>query len=219
MSKKIKKNLIIRRLIIVIFIILIICIINKVFFTAKEVKYDEPVLMVDANFVDLKDNIIIDSIENIYLSMNDIKTIYEQEMDYNEETKALNISYENHKVTLKLDSNEIKIDGNERTISGRMQFSSGNLYLPFSDFGDIYNFEITYSAKTNIVILDNISDKKETAVAKKYTYVKDDRSFFAKKITKLLKDEKVTILEKYGNYYKIRTKDGIIGYVKSKKII
>ncbi len=202
--------------IIILFILLLI--INKIFFKVNKNEYIDTTFIIGDKIESLENRVIVDSLENIYVSFDDIKKLYDENIYFDEVNKKLITTYNKHVAILQLDEKRIIINDAESKINGQLQYMENKLYLPFSDMELVYDFEYNYSKNTNTVILDSISKQKLTSKSLKKVNVKSKKGWFSKNIAKLDSSEEVTVLENNDKYYKIRTKDGIVGYVKSKKM-
>lgn len=220
MSKNIKKKRFMkRRLFIVISIILLIYfLISKIFSTPK-MKYNEKTAFILGDSVQkLENSVIVDEYKTVYVSYDDIKNIYDENIYYDDVNKKLITTYNKHIALLELDKNEIEINDAQSKIDGKLQYIDNVLYLPFSDMNLVYDFEYSYSDASNTVIVDSISTKKEIGTTIRRATIKNKTSMFSKKLLKISKDEELTIFGTNKNYYKVRTKDGIIGFVKQNRI-
>jgi hypothetical protein len=93
------------------------------------------------------------------------------------------------------------------------------VYLPFSEMGIVYDLEFEYSAENKRLIADSLSKEKKKAITLKNFKLKDKPSFFGSKIEKISQGEYLTIVEDTSKkYYKVRSSNGNIGYVKKKKL-
>lgn len=202
----------------IILFIIIFILIKMIFFKSPKTYYEETALIIGDKIEQLDNSIIVDSLENIYVSYDDIKRIYDENIYYDEANKKLVTTYNKHVALLKLDTKSIVINDAESSIKGELKYIENKLYLPFSDMTLVYDFEYQYSLDTNTVILDSISKKKSVAKVIKNTNIKKGTGLFSKKIKKLNEGDSVIVLESNEKRYKIRTDNGIIGYVNSKKI-
>lgn len=208
-----------RRLVLKIILLIIVFILIKlIFFRAPKNYYEETVLIIGDKIEQLDNSIIVDSLENIYISYNDIKNIYDENIYYDEVNKKLITTYNKHIALLNLDTKSIVINDAESSIKGELKYMEDKLYLPFSDMSLVYDFEYKYCKETNTVILDSISKKKSMAKVLKDTTVKKGTGLFSKKLKKLNENDSVVVLDANQKKYKVRTMDGIIGYVDSKKL-
>ncbi|MBP3596468.1 MAG: SH3 domain-containing protein [Clostridia bacterium] len=214
MDKYAKRRLVLK----IIVAILIVLIIYKIFFKIKPVKNEDTVLVLGGEVQELENRIIVDSLKNIYLSLDDVKKIYDENLYYDEVNEKVITTFNKHIAILNLDEKEIVINDAKSNINGALRKMENELYLPFSDMEIVYDFEYNYCESSNTVIVDSISNEKITAKALKKVSVKNKPGAFSKKLAKLNVDEEVTVLEKQKKCYKIRTSTGLIGYVNAKKI-
>ena len=219
-KKNNKKRLVKRRLLIVIIIaILLIFLINKLFFSSKNKINDKTILVIGDQVENLENDIIIDSLKNVYLSFDDVKKIYDKNIFYDEVSKNVITTFNKHIAILQLDQNEIEVNDAKSSIKGKLKFIDDCLYIPISDMNLVYDFELDYSEDSNIVFLDSISEHKTEGKVQKNVKLKQVDNAFKNNSINLNKDEKVTIFEEDGNKYKVRSEDGVIGYIKKDKIV
>ena len=220
MGKNIKKKRFMkRRLFIVIFIVLLIGFVISKIFSVPKIKYNEKTVLILGDSVQsLENKVIVDEYKTVYVSYDDVKKIYDSNIYYDDVNKKLITTYNKHIALLELDKNEIEINDAQSSIKGKLQYIDNVLYLPFSDMKLVYDFEYSYSDISNTVMVDCISTQKKEGTTNRRVTIKGKTSLFGKKLLKVNKDEKLTIYGIENNYYKIRTQDGIIGYVKQNKI-
>lgn len=72
--------------------------------------------------------------------------------------------------------------------------------------------------KGNRIIIDSIQEEKKEATVIQRTNLKTRKGIFSSKIEKLIIGENVIILEDLGNYKKVKSPRGNIGYIKTKKL-
>lgn len=217
-NKKIDKYARRRFVLKIIVAILILFIIKNIFFKTNNLEYEETTIILGDEIQNLENRVIIDSFKNIYVSFDDIKNIYDENIYYDEVNKELITTHNKHIAILNLDKKEIIINDAQSKINGSLQYMEDKLYLPFSDMKIVYDFEYEYLENSNVVIIDSISEEKVVAKTLKKVNVKNKPKLFSKKLAKLSIDEDIIVLEEGEKYHKIRTKTGIIGYVSSKKI-
>ncbi|MDI9483035.1 MAG: glycosyl hydrolase family 18 protein [Bacillota bacterium] len=126
------------------------------------------------------------------------------------ETEALNAYINEEPIELKFPANEIE----------------GVLYLPIDFLAQFYKIRIQYAESTNIVMID----KEETihrigyplsseAVVRQGRHI---RYPIVKQFnTQDLQDDssKMYVFEEYDEWYKVRTAEGIIGYIRKKDVV
>lgn len=210
---KVRRCIIIATIIIVFFIAIVAGIINK-----NKNKYKELTILLNNEFVDTVSEVVIDEKSNIFFSKDDIMNFFDDTIYYNEAEKELITTNNSHVALLKIDEPYALINDENIELNGRLKEIDNKIYLPLTDLEVVYDIDLEYSKKSNRIIIDSTQNKKVEATILKKTKVKKKKGLFSGKIDKLIIGEKVTILEVDGNYKKVRTALGNIGYIKSKKL-
>ena len=111
------------------------------------------------------------------------------------------------------------VNGASTNILSTAQKKDGTYFIPFSEMSSIYNIEIKYIENTNIVTVDSLDREQIKETATKNISIKKSANAFSKTVAKVKKGEKVIFINSYDKgWAKVRTEDGIIGYVKEKKL-
>lgn len=212
-SKKLNKRKCIMTVLIGLAIIILIFSI-----AGKKDKYEELTILLNNEFIELSDEVIIDENQNIYFSKSDIQNIFDDTIYYNEAEKELITTYNTHVALLKVDEKYALINDENIEIQGKLQEKNKKIYIPLKDVQEVYDIEVSYSSKTNRIIIDSTLNKKVESSLIKRTKLKNKKGLFAKKLENLIVGDKVIILEEDGKYKKIKTENGNIGYIKTKKL-
>ena len=217
-----KKNLnkyFVRRILAVVIVIILIIGIGSIIKKIKDKnRYKEITILMNNEFIKTMNQVLIDENKNIYFSKDDIQSIFDETIYYNEAEKELITTFNKHIALLKVDENYMLVNDSNVELKGTLQEINGKIYLPITDLEIVYDIEIEYSEKSNRIIIDSISKQKIQAIINKNVKVKNKKGLFSKKIEKLNIGEKVIVLDTSGRYKKIRTSLGNIGFVKNKKI-
>ena len=150
-----------------------------------------------------------------YLSYEDIKNCIDENI-YQEGDNVITIS--DRKVTyLQLNKNKLEINGSTIQIDGQMfKNEQGKLYLPVSQMKNSYDIEFLYNPEYKNIVIDNFSSKIEKATIKKDISVKEEMNNSSATLEKLKKDDVVVFVSEENGWAKIRTSNGILGYIKKK---
>lgn len=219
-TKKKRKNRlrkIIRIGILILLIVLIVSIVKWIWGLFDK-KADRISLVIGADKIELKQEIIIDEEKNIYLSKDDIAFLYDENIYYNPTDKTLITTYNKHIAVLTMNKTTMTVNDTVISMRGSLKQENGTIYLPFSDMINVYDFEYNYDEKNKILIVDSTNEEKQESIILKNTKLKEKTSLFSKNLEKLEKSTKVVVIGTQGKYTKIRTNLGNIGYVKTKKI-
>lgn len=199
-------------------VVALIAIITIISIIGKKDKYENLTILLNNEFIELSNEPIIDEKQNIYFSKDDIQSIFDDTIYYNEAEKELITTYNKHVALLKVDEKYALINDKNVEIEGKLQEKNKKIYIPIKDIQEVYDIEISYSSKTNRIILDSTLNKKVESSIIKRTKLKSRKGLFAKKVENLIVGDKVTILEEDGKYKKVKTVNGNIGYIKTKKL-
>lgn len=215
MKKKAKLNK--KRCILVFLNIIAIIILLQAILSGKD-KHKEITVLFDNEFIKLKDEIIVDDDQKIYFSKDDIQNIFDDTIYYNDAEKELITTDDTHVALLKIDEDYALINNENIKLEGKLQEKNNKIYLPLKDLQVVYDIEVSYSSITNRIIIDSTLNKKVEANLIKRTALKSKKGIFANKMENLIIGDKIVILEENGKYKKVKTKNGNIGYIKTKKL-
>ena len=175
--------------------------------------------LLNNSLVSPKNEMFYDEDEEVaYLSYDDIYSIFDDNMYYNNVENYLITTYNTHIAKLSLNEKTMNLNDSEIKLKGKLQNKDGKLYLPFTDLGIVYDLEVEFSKDYNRIIASSIKDEKKRSITLKACDLKENPSIFAKTIEKLPMSHYVIILEDAGNYQKVRSENGNIGYVSNGKI-
>ena len=152
----------------------------------------------------------------IYISIEDIRNYFDTSITYSEEDNKIVTNHGDKVVELPLNKNIIKINKREEDVLTGAKVKDGIYYVPITEMGKIYEIDIEYVEDNKILVLDSLTKKLVKADISKKCSVKYKTTSFSRTMDKLKKAEKVIVIENLkNNWTKIRTKSGIIGYVKT----
>lgn len=182
-------------------------------------RYKNLTILFNNEFIETKDEVVIDEEKNIYFSKDDIQKLFDETIYFNEAEKELITTYNTHVALLKVDEKYGIIDDENIELKASLKEIGKKVYIPISELSKVYDIELKYSEKSNRIIIDSIlKEKKESRIIKKAT-VHEKKGFFdGHNLEKLIIGEKVVVLGCEGKYTKIRTDIGNIGYINTKKI-
>lgn len=152
----------------------------------------------------------------IYMSKEDVTNYFDKYLYLEEKTNQLITTYGEKIGVLPINQNIIKInDVSVDVLSGAVQ-KEGTYYLPISCMAKVYNMNIEYIEKEQILLLDSLDRKLVKADVSKNVSVKARTNVLSKTMDKVKKGEKIVYIEKLkNNWAKVRTQNGYIGYLKA----
>lgn len=210
---------------IIVLIVVIILMALLVWFKApdyyvKEVKGKTNLVINNNNVTSkMKDDVYIDNKGVIYLSINDVKNYFDKYINYDENSNRLITTSDTKTATLIKDKKNIDINGSTVSIASTVIEKDGKIYIPFSELAqNVYNVEIEHKESTDRVVIDSLDRELKKADSKKNVKVKYKAKKFSKTLAKVKQGEKIVVISQDDKWSKIRTENGIVGYVKNKTI-
>ena len=209
-TKKYKKTRKKLAYIIIVIIIVIIGIKNKKF---QNTYADTQLILNNENITSKLENNIINENGKIYMSLNDVQKFLDETI-YQENGKIITTSDKKIAV-LQQGEDYIEINSSKQELKDIVLEKDEQKYLAISEMEKIYDYEFSYSNKTNIAAIDSLNKKKIKAVARKSLKVKSENNNLSRVIEKVSKgDSLIVINEEENGFIKIRTLNETIGFVK-----
>lgn len=172
----------------------------------------------------LKKDIIIEN-GVIYISKEDIKNFFDPYIYYDEKYNQIITTSENQVASMVIGNKEMVNNGSKVSTSGTVFSKDDTLYIPFSDFKDVYNVEISYIESTDTITVDSKDRRYVVADSIKDNNVKAYPTNFSRDVDQIKQGETVTIVQNDENknqeingWTEVRTDTGKLGYVKSKTL-
>ncbi len=165
----------------------------------------------------LKKNILIQNGE-IYLSKQDLGNFFDKYIYEDKETEQIITTYNKKIAEIGFEKNIITINGSEKSTYTHAINQDDTVYIPINELKDVYNIEINYIESTKNLVIDSLNKEQKKAVVSANSSIKSTKKFIAKTVARVKKGECVIVISNENGYAKIRTEDGRIGYIKSKKI-
>lgn len=165
----------------------------------------------------LKNNVLIEN-GTIYLSEPDIANFFDKHIYEDTEINKVITTYEKKIATIGFDDNKIEINGSNKNIYAHAIKKNNVTYLPISEMADVYNVEIANIDDTKVVTMDSLDREQKRAIVNSSVSVKSTTNFIAKTVDRIKKGDCVIVVSSDKGWTKIRTANGKLGYIKSKKI-
>lgn len=201
--------------VIVLILIVIICLKKP-----KEIAHNEKtqVIINNENITESMEDNIINENNKIYMSIEDIQKFLDKTIYQEQETGLIITTSERKIATLKQDEDKIEINGSNQDAEKAVIEKEEKKYIAISELENVYDYEFNYMESSNIATIDSLNKKYVKAYAKKKIKVKQEAKSITKNIDYIKKGDWVVYISEEGKYAKIRTQNGIIGYVEKKAL-
>ncbi len=166
----------------------------------------------------LDSDVYINNKNTVYLSFKDIDNFFDENVYFDSEYNIVITGSKNKIATLQLNQYEIEVNSVKREIKSPAIKLDDKIFLPFSDMGDIYNLDIKYIKDTDTLIVKSLDREEKAAKAINDLNVKYRPTIISKTVEKIEKDTTLTIASETGNWYRVTTQNGSIGYIKKSEL-
>ena len=180
-------------------------------------KYKTTNLVINNNNITryLKNEVLLED-NVLYLSKADIQNFFDKYI-YEEDNKIIT-TYGKKIAEIGFEENNIVINGSTKRIHAHAIKKDDKIYLPISEMTEVYDIEIENIENSKVITMDSLDREQKRAIINSNTAVKSTNKFLSKTVDRIKKGETAVVINTEGKYTKIRTTNGKIGYVKSKKL-
>ena len=140
---------------------------------------------------DLKQKVYINENGNIYLSMQDIRNLFDKNICYYEDINTL-VTTSNTKIaSFDLANSKVTINGVEQELKSNILKNENIIYIPISELQLVYNIEAKYVKENDVVIIDKLNSGLIKAEASEDSNIRFKPRLVSKKVGKISQGEQV----------------------------
>lgn len=168
---------------------------------------------------DLINDIYVNRNETIYISMEDVKNLFDSTIYYDEKYNQIITTSDTKVANIVIDEKQMIINNANVNMLDAVVKIDNKIYLPISDMAIVYNIKVDYIGETNRVVIDELDSGLIKALVTKNTDIKYKPRRLSKNIGTLEVGETVNCFYTTSKGWRqVRTTDGTIGYVKANKL-
>lgn len=157
--------------------------------------------------------------EQVWLSFNIIKKELDPYIFWDVDEQKVFITTYDKTVRLKTDSLTAMVNTKPVNISFPVKTVDDTPYIPLNMLEDLYNIDVKILKDKQKVIIDKKLALRDIAnIKRKNELLRVSPSFLSKAVTKLSSADILFCYEKQGNWQKVRTCNGILGYIPEKRL-
>ena len=150
----------------------------------------------------------------VYISYEDIKNFFDENIYYDKQYNKI-ITGSNLKIaSAEVGKKQITVNGSKVDIYAPIKQENDTYFIPFSELKDVYNVEVKYSKEQDIVTIDSLSREQKMGNSASDAGVKYKPTIFSKNVDDVKKGDSVVVIGQEDGWYKVRTANGVIGYLK-----
>ncbi|MBU5439675.1 glycoside hydrolase [Tissierella sp. MSJ-40] len=180
---------------------------------------DEIYLVIEDKVIGENNPVILED-KIIYLSYDIIKEYIDPNLFYDEGEETIIFTNKEKVKRYKIDSNKASINNKEFYITNLIKKIDNRVYIPLDIFINDYNIDISYFEDTKAVVLDykdNHYLQGETIL--EGGHIRTDLDIKSPIILKdILISTPLIVYAEYENWYRVRTYDGISGFIEKRYI-
>ncbi|MCI9366174.1 MAG: hypothetical protein HFJ54_06525 [Clostridia bacterium] len=216
--KKVNKNKFLSRIFLLVVIVIIILILfSNIFKKKNKDEFDLRIIIDNQDITEsLVSDIYIDKDGVLYMSMEDVKNIFDNDLYFEENTKKIITTSETKVAAIDTRSDKMEINSAVIMLSTGVIDYGTTYYIPVSEMTKIYNIEVITTEKS--AIINSLYKELTTVKTTKKVSLKEKGGFFGGTIQKLEQDKEVIFIEnsEKKGWIKVLTYEGKIGYIKEK---
>ena len=180
---------------------------------------DEIYLMVEDVLIEDGDPVVLDE-DELYFSFDIIKTYFDEDIYFDEVEDTLIITNGDRVKRYKVDEYEGSVNSKGYLIDHPVRIINGKVYVPMELFEDGYEIVVQYYPETNAVVTDYTDIYYLSGeIILQGASIRTDLDIKSPKLLDHMEiGSKVYIYGEFENWYKIRTMDGIPGFIEKQYI-
>lgn len=163
----------------------------------------------------------IEQDNEIFLPVEFVKSYIDKYIFWEPSSNKLTITTENKVIKMKTDELTAYVNNQPLELDIPIKIENNTAYIPASLIETLYYFKIDYSQETDIVIVDYTDQPQSVGkISTKKASMRSKADIKSPIVNKIVLNDEVNIYPDTDNdeWVKIRTKSGIVGYIKSKYI-
>ena len=170
----------------------------------------------------LKNNVYIkDGV--VYVSKPDIYNFFDNTIIYDEKYNQVVTTSSTKIASLPIDSKQIQVNSSNTTIKAGAIILDEVAYVPISELDEVYNIKTTYVESEDLVYIDSLDRKQQTATLKKDSSIKYKPTIISSTLAKAKQGDTLTIANRSdypvpNGWTRVRTENGTLGYIQTGKL-
>ncbi len=216
-----KKKWILKIAIVALLLIAVVVILKLAPNYEKDKYADKINLVINNNNVTgrLKQDVYINENGVIYISLEDIENFFDGEVFLDRENNQIITTSDTKVSVISLTEKKMKTNGSDVQLLDTAIRKDGTIFLPISELEKTYNIDVVKTNNSKVITIESLDRELIKADAVKKLNVKYKTKVLSKNVDKVKQGEKVVVVSELENgWTKVRTTNGILGYVKTDKL-
>lgn len=152
--------------------------------------------------------------DDVLINFDIIKAEIDPYIFWDNNVEKVTITTKDKTVRLKTNSLEAMINNKPVSIKIPVKLHNNKPYIPVEFMAEFFNIKISKFIDKDVVVVDFLEREREVAEITKNTYLKSGPTLLSFNYRKLENGDTVFVYGTKGNWYYVRTNDGIFGFIK-----
>lgn len=164
----------------------------------------------------LKGSVYIGDEGGVYLSKDDIATIFDKYIYYDVEISSIVTTSNTKTASFNVAEGQMVINGVKQNLNSKVIQIDDVIYIPISELELVYNISVDYIKETDVVVIENLNQGLIKAQVVEEAKIKYKPRLISKKVGEVQVGETVSCYYTTSKGWRlIRKEDGTLGYVKA----
>lgn len=164
--------------------------------------------------------------DEILMPINIIKKYIDQGIYWDDKLEKVTITTKNKVIRMKTGSLDAIVNNKPVTLNLPARTDEGDVFIPIEFLSDFYNINIEFIKSNNVIVIDFRNEEKTIAVpSKDKVPVRKGNTIHYPILEKVsqtadkpVNDVSMRVFGEKGEWYLVRTSDGVVGYVEKKLV-
>lgn len=152
------------------------------------------------------------------MSKSDVANFFDKYIYEEKESNKIITTYDKKIAEIGFEDNVININGANKKIYAHAIEKNNTIYLPVSEMKEVYNIEVQNIEDTKVITMDSLNKEQKKAIVTSNVSIKSSTRMIAKTVDRIKKGSTVVVISSDKGFSKVRTENGKIGYMKTKKL-
>ena len=204
---------------------MLVAILMALFFSVPNQQIGSPypnnttALVIKADIINCSNTPPIVEKKQALLPIDIVKKYFDPNLFWDEKLHRIVITSKNKVVKMNLNSNTISVNNKLLPCVVPAKSINGTIYIPINFLKNIYGINITINNDLNVIVIDyNHKTSRQGQVIQLISQIRKNKLISSPIVKKLMFGDKLEVFAAYKDWYKVRSKEGIIGFIEAQYV-
>ncbi|MGE5473805.1 MAG: glycosyl hydrolase family 18 protein [Ignavibacteriales bacterium] len=176
-------------------------------------------LYIKADLVNCKNTPPVIENNNVLIPVDIVKKYFDPNLLWDQKTYRVITTSKDKVLKIKLNSKTALLNNKPIKSSVPLKKIKGTMYLPLGLLKEVYGLNVNFNEKNDSILIDNNQQNyKQGKAAQIISFLREKRDNSSQILKILVLNDKVEIINKYKDMYKVMTEDGFVGFIQAQSI-